>query len=546
MRHSLKLISLYGLFVLACAKPTAVDDPSGGGGIAGPGTAGSNGSGQAGSAPSGQAGSAPSGQAGTPGGQAGTPGGQAGSPGTTGAGGTPAPACVPNPTQLINATSWNCDATESIAIQGAIYGYGDGSSCTIPSSGKICTGSGCCISGTTVVDTTFAKWGCGIGMELASSGGGTTATKSVYTGPVKCFDITLTGSSGNNVVRIQFTQSGTPAKDAVAPFTEIPPFTNGWKGQVCFADVTCPSWAVTAMTCNKMAGDGTPVDLQIQVSAGSTTATTGAYNVCATSIVPVTGGGSGGSSGTASCAQASGSGTLTAQFADAHVGCPKDYIVQNNAWGSSAGQTVQYGPGTKMKVTVQNGTGSNGAPASYPSIFTGAYNNRSTTSSGLPRAVSQITATGVNTSWTWSDAGVAATSSYNAAYDVWFSTGMSGDPAASAPSGGYLMVWYHDPSDNQPIGMTIPNGSVTINGKQFNIWYGTNNGKPVVSYVAQQKMTSWSFPLGAFIQDAATRTCSGTTKCINPSWYLTAVFAGFEIWKGGANLETTDFGVTVP
>ncbi|HXT98263.1 MAG TPA: hypothetical protein VN853_18340, partial [Polyangia bacterium] len=109
-----------------------------------------------------------------------------------------------------------------------------------------------------------------------------------------------------------------------------------------------------------------------------------------------------------------------------------------------------------------------------------------------------------------------------------------------------LMVWYYKPSDNQPIGSTITNGTVTIGGKQFNIWYGTNNGKPVVSYVAQQKMTSWTFSLGAFIQDAASRTCSGSTKCLQSSWYLTNVFSGFEIWKGGVGLQTTDFGVSVP
>ena len=87
--------------------------------------------------------------------------------------------------------------------------------------------------------------------------------------------------------------------------------------------------------------------------------------------------------------------------------CPKDYIVQNNAWGSSAGQTVTFGPGAKFKVTAQNGTGANGAPASYPSIWTGAYNNRSTTGSGLPRAVSQITAGSVQTSWTFADNGAS-------------------------------------------------------------------------------------------------------------------------------------------
>ena len=41
-------------------------------------------------------------------------------------------------------------------------------------------------------DTTYMRWGCGIGMELSSSGG-TAPTKSVYTGSSKCFNITLTG-----------------------------------------------------------------------------------------------------------------------------------------------------------------------------------------------------------------------------------------------------------------------------------------------------------------------------------------------------------------
>jgi Glycosyl hydrolase family 12 len=473
-------------------------------------------------------------------------GGTTGGGNTTGSGGTGSgTACVPNPSQLVNSAAWNCDLSDPIAIQGAVYGYSDGASCPKPQPSNICSTGSCCISGTTVVDTTFAKWGCGIGMELDSSGG-TAPTKSVYAGPVKCFNITLTGSSGGNVVRIGFTQSPSPPSGAVAPYTELPAFTNGWTGQVCFADVSCPSWAVTAGTCTKTGTDGTPVDLQIQVSAGSTTATVGAYNVCVSSIVPVSSSGTGGSGGgaTNSCPTPSSSGTITTQFGDAHVGCPKDYIVQNNAWGSTAGQTITYGPGTKLKVTDQKGTGSGGAPASYPSIFTGGYNGRSTAQSGLPLAVSSISATGVSTSWTWADTSV--TGSYNAAYDVWFSTGAGGDPSSAIPSGGYLMVWYYKPSDNQPVGATIPNGTATINGKQFNIWYGTNNGRPVVSYVAAQKMNSWTFPLGAFIQDAVGRTCSGSTKCLQSSWYLTTVFSGFEIWSGGVGLATTDFGVTVP
>ena len=113
-------------------------------------------------------------------------------------------------------------------------------------------------------------------------------------------------------------------------------------------------------------------------------------------------GGSGG--GTASCSNPSGSGTITAQYGDAHVMCPKDYIVQNNAWGSTAGQTLTFGPGTKMKVTVQNESRRTTArPPAYPSIFTGAYNDRSTTGSGLPRAISSIAAGSLQTSFTWAD-----------------------------------------------------------------------------------------------------------------------------------------------
>jgi len=543
MRSSLALfMALSAALFFGCAKPSTADT----------GTAGSSGTGNT---TGGSAGTTGTGNSSGTGNTTGS--GTAGSVGT-GTGGTSG-ACTPgDPTQLVNAAGWNCDLSTPIMIQGAWYPYGDGttamhnSACT-PASGNPCTSAGCSIGGTTIMDSTYAAWGCGLGMELSSSGG-TSPTKSVYTGPVKCFNITMTGSSGNNVVRIGFTQSPNPPSGSVAPFKEIPAFTSGWTGQVCFSDVTCPSWSLPPMvataTCSKTGTDGTPVDMQIQVSAGSTSTTVGQFGIIVTSVVPVTSGstGTGGSGGTAICASPSGSGTITQQYGDAHVMCPKDYIVQNNAWGQNpfSGQTLSFGPGAKFKVTGQSGMGTT-TPEGYPSIWTGAYNNRSTANSGLPRAISSIAAGSIMTSWTWDATGVASTSSYNAAYDVWFSTGSGGDPTASGPSGGYLMVWYYKPSDNQPIGTTLSNGmgTATIGGKNFSVWYGQNNGKPVVSYVAQQNFNSWTYSLGDFIQDAIKRNC-GSGMCLNSSWYLTNVFAGFEIWKGGVGLETTDFGVTVP
>ncbi len=522
MRRSLvRFVLLGSLFVFGCAKPITEGST---------GTGNSSGSGNGGSGQStGTGGSQTSGNGGS------QTTGTGNSSGSTG--GSTGVACTAHPSELVNSAAWNCDASDPIAIQGAIYGYTDGSSCASPQPTNICSTGSCCISGTTVVDTTNAKWGCGIGMELNDAGG--TATKMVYGGPVQCFNITLTGSSGGNDVRIGFTQSANST--TVAPYVPIAAFTNGWSGPICFSDATCPSWA-TAAQCSKATAMGTPYDMQIQVSAGQTPTSVGTYNVCVSSIVPITSSssGTGGSSGTTSCSSPSGKGTITDPFGTGTVMCgSKEYIVQNNEWGSTAGQTITYGPGANFQVTVQKGTGANNNPEGFPSVFTGANSNHNTGSTSmLPRAVSSITKGTAMTSMTWADNG--ATGSYNATYDVWFSTSSGGEPAASAPSGGFLMVWYHMPSGNQPIGSMI--ASATIGGKNWNVWYGTNssNQKPCVSYVAQTSINSFTFSLGDFIQDAVGR------NYVQNSWYLTNVFAGFEIWSGGVGLAVTDFSVTVP
>jgi hypothetical protein len=513
-------------------------------------TGGANNPTTGGSKATGGSSSAKTGGAANVGGTSSGNGGDAPTGGSDAAGGTSAaPTCVGDPTQLINADGWNCDLDTTIQMQGSVYPYGDGTSCPFgpdsPST-NICTASaGCCLSGTTTISdatTSYANWGCGIGMELNSSGGDT-PVKSAYAGPVQCFDITLTGSSGGNEVRIGFTQVGS-ATTEVAPFVSVAAFTSGWKGQICFKDAECADWAVEAGTCTKEVGAvGTPYDMQIQISAGSTAASVGAYNVCISSIVPVVDPGNTGV--TNSCSSATGGpGTITDPYGTAHVTCSgKDYIVQNNVWGSSAAQTITYGTGTKFKVTNQTGNNSGDAPVSYPSLFIGANNGRSTASSGLPLAVSAITATGLKTSWTWAANG--ATGSYNAAYDVWFSTSSGGDPSAAVPSGGYLMVWFHKPTTDQPIGTQGP--SVTLEGKNWNVWSGNNSGsnKPCVSYVAQTDITSLTYNLGAFIRDAVDNKRWGTSVSAT-GWYLTNVYSGFEIWSGGVGVETKDFAVAVP
>ena len=213
------------------------------------------------------------------------------------------------------------------------------------------------------------------------------------------------------------------------------------------------------------------------------------------------------------------------------------YIIQNNAWGSTAGQTITFGPGTTFKVTEQKGTGSSGNPASFPSAFIGQNSKNST--GDAPKAVSSIAKGSLPTSWTWASNG--ATGEYNASYDVWFSTSSGGEPTASTPSGGFLMVWLHKPNMNQPIGSMMT--TAMINGTNWNVWKGMNmtTKQPCISYVAVTPINSISFKLGDFIRDAV----DNQSGYIKDSWYLTNVFAGYEIWSGGVGLETKDFTATM-
>ncbi|HET9933368.1 MAG TPA: hypothetical protein VFQ35_21840 [Polyangiaceae bacterium] len=209
----------------------------------------------------------------------------------------------------------------------------------------------------------------------------------------------------------------------------------------------------------------------------------------------------------------------------------RNYVVQNNVWGSGASQTVTYNE-TSFKVTAQSGTnGTNGAPVSYPSTFIGSNYERTTMGSNLPKLVSSIAS--VQTSWT-NNAGGGIGGTYNASYDVWFSTKAEGDP--EAPSGGYLMVWFYDPANAQPIGSVVAsNVSVSGVSGSWNIWLGNNGPVPCISYVRTQSIQSMTFDLNAFIQHAVGR---GTIKS---NWYLSNVFAGFEIWNGGVGLESSGF-----
>jgi hypothetical protein len=136
-----------------------------------------------------------------------------------------------------------------------------------------------------------------------------------------------------------------------------------------------------------------------------------------------------------------------------------------------------------------------------------------------------------------------ASGDMNVCYDVWFASQIPTSRYDDALSG-FVMVWFYDPPQHQPIGSA--GQTVMINNRAFTRWVGprggsgANSNAPVVSYVANASFTTWTFDLKPFITDAQNHG-------INPSWYLTDVFGGPEIWRGadGVGFQVQSFTCVV-
>ncbi len=234
----------------------------------------------------------------------------------------------------------------------------------------------------------------------------------------------------------------------------------------------------------------------------------------------------------------------------------KQYIIQNNNWGNPTGSTqVLNFTGNSFTVQSSTGTANGGVPASFPSIYIGANGQIANgtydtwADSGLPKQISAINT--INTTFTWS--GGTSGGDYNATYDVWFAKSAPTAGSYNDAISGFLMVWLYKPGSRQPIGSV--KRTATIAGKTWNVWVGprgnTSTGtddanRPVVSYVAQSTLNTLTFNLKDFINDAVTngasdKSAGGTSQAFVNSWYLTDVFAGFEIWSGsnGVGLKDT-------
>jgi hypothetical protein len=205
------------------------------------------------------------------------------------------------------------------------------------------------------------------------------------------------------------------------------------------------------------------------------------------------------------------------------------YIFQNNEWNSSLEQCATVS-GTGFTLTTANfDQATNGAPATYPSIFRGCHWGNCTSSDPFPIEENNIASASTSVN-------ITQPSGYNndAAYDIWFNQTST---TSGQPNGTEIMIWINHQGSIQPFGSQT--ATETIDGTTWEVWTGRESSWNIVSYVRETPVTSVSnLNLLPFFSDAVSR------GSLEPSWWLIDVEYGFEIWTGGQGLAVSGYSVS--
>jgi hypothetical protein len=231
-----------------------------------------------------------------------------------------------------------------------------------------------------------------------------------------------------------------------------------------------------------------------------------------------------------------GTGQSTERYAKADVTRDgQNYFLMANGWGPGfQSQSISWS-GTSFTIESMQGTeGPNYQPASYPTVFCGAYSDSRSGACGLPASLDSMSA--LQTGWSWRPNDNDG--EYNAAYDIWMGTSTE-----RSSFSGYLMVWYREPAGQQPAGsrmltdVTVANVSGT-----WDIWTGSVGNRPIINWVRAENedTTDMEFDVLDFVRDAQMRGLQV------PGTHVLSVAVGFEVWTGPiTNLQSLDFYVDV-
>ena len=226
--------------------------------------------------------------------------------------------------------------------------------------------------------------------------------------------------------------------------------------------------------------------------------------------------------------------------------CGLDHRVMQNSSGGVkvVSRPNPFGPGARLCVRLSGSRPGfhivtsvrfTGLVQAYPFTGVGCAYALCSQGTDLPRRVRSLSPR-TNTSWTWWG---STNGFWNASFDVWFDTR---NQTTTQDNGAELMIWLRTPP-----GYT-PGHLVWVRGNWF--WFTSWRTGHTVCHAGRCQLQTWNY-----IQFRFLRTTHGVRGLrllpfiqfaehrglIRPSWWLTSVHAGYELWSGGGGLATTWF-----
>lgn len=227
-------------------------------------------------------------------------------------------------------------------------------------------------------------------------------------------------------------------------------------------------------------------------------------------------------------------------------------------------------------------------PSDYPAIYKGCHFTQCSVATGAPFPMTLNSLISLPSVWHTT---IPTAGTFDVAYDIWLDRGVQAAMPAGAASigqndGAEIMLWVSNRGYGSngatngtpitPAGQKLPLTFKDTNGDTWDVWVGRQDPTGphpwnIVSYVRQNPKPDFAIDTKQFLDDALTYntqahpelagTLNGlcpaqndgtqTGECVSPSWWLTSVQTGFEIWDlpadGGASaggaLGTTSFSV---
>lgn len=211
------------------------------------------------------------------------------------------------------------------------------------------------------------------------------------------------------------------------------------------------------------------------------------------------------------------------QFDTVAIGSPvRAYAYHNMVFSGTNSECIRVDDVTGRLSLITSATTTwplTGLPKNTIALFSGCLLGTcsDTTISKLPMVASSLSLLRFKAPITTGSAG-----SYNIESSIWFNTTSSA--GASLPNAGRVSVWTFRGGTVNPPG-TKEVSNVTIGGQSWEVWNGTADGVPNITYVSVANVAYVpNINLKLFISDAITR---GT---INSSWYITLIEERIGIW----------------